>query len=117
MVWSTDSRSAFGEEAMGDKLIFSLTVERGSGPSSLTSSAVIMPDAMQSAAGPSFASPKASGSAASVDDDADSVISMSTDDFTDIEGIRSASGTAMREDQRDVDDFDFVDEDEEADGL
>ena len=49
-----------------------------------------------------------------VDDDADSVVSMSTNSsFIDVEEVTTATVTATSEDQRERDEFDFVDEREE----
>jgi len=94
--------------------LHSFTVEPKSSQSSLNSSAVIMPEAAPSTSSPStgtsFETSREKSPAASVDDDdADSVISMSTEgSFIDVEGVTTTTGTVVSEDQQERDEFDFV---------
>jgi hypothetical protein len=95
----------------------SFTVEPKSNDSSLSSSAVIMPEIAPASASTMTSSsemetPREQRWTASVeDDDGESVISMSTESsFIDVEGATTITGTAASEDQRERDEFDFVDE-------
>ena len=61
-----------------------------------------------------FEKPQEHSRASSEDDDADSVVSVSTDmSFIDVEGVTTITGTAASEDQSERDEFDFVEESDE----